>query len=203
MLRLGSIPESMKLGVLMPVFKRKGSNLDAKNYRGITITATIAKILESVLRERIKPIVLESQNGLQRGFTEGSSLINCSPIQEEYIRNNKDLKELTYIAILDAKSAFDNSLLRKVYHLGIEGTHWNLITSLHTNAQTVIKLDGHFSKKFEIKQGVRQGGILSTDPYKIYEIPLLDRFGKIDKIGCAVSQNELSSANFCPTIFLA
>ena len=195
MLRLGSVPDSMKLGVLTPVFKRKGSNLDAKNYRGITITPTIAKILESVLRERIKPIVLESQNGLQRGFTEGSSPMNCSLILEEYIRNNKDLKEPTYIAFLDAKSAFDvvnhNSLLRKVYHLGIDGAHWNLITSLHTNAQTVIKWDGNFSKKFEIKQGVRQGGILSTDLYKIYENPLLDRLENIDhgakigEIGCA------------------
>ena len=87
----------MKLGVLTLVFNRKGSNLDAKNYRGITITPTIAKILESVLRERIKPIVLESQNGLQRGFAEGSSPINCSLILEEYIRNNMDLSEPTYI----------------------------------------------------------------------------------------------------------
>ena len=36
MFRLGSVPDSMKLGVLTPVFKRKGSNLDANNYRGIT-----------------------------------------------------------------------------------------------------------------------------------------------------------------------
>ena len=79
----------------------------------------------------------------------------------------------------------------KVYHLGIEGAHWNLITSLHTNAQTVVKSDGNFSNKFEIKQGVRQGDILSTYLYKIYENPLLDRLEKIDhgakkgEIGCA------------------
>ena len=35
----------MKLGVLTPVFKRKGSNQDAKNYQGITITPTITKHL--------------------------------------------------------------------------------------------------------------------------------------------------------------
>ena len=89
-------------GVLTPVFKRKGSNLHAKNYRGITITPAIAKTLESVLRERIKPIVMECQNGLQHGFTEGFTLMNCSLILEEYIRNNKDVRELTYIAFLDA-----------------------------------------------------------------------------------------------------
>ena len=150
-----------KLGVLTPVFKRKGSNLDAKNYRGITITPTISKILESVLRERIKPFILGSQNPLQRGFTEGSSPMNCSLILEEYIRNNKDAKVPTYIAFLDAKSAFDvvshNSLLRKIYHIGIEGSLWNIISSLHSNARTVIKWEGQLSDVFDIGQGVRPG----------------------------------------------
>ena len=93
MMEMGRVPDCMKLGVLTLVFKRKGSNLDVKNYRGITITPTIAKILESVLRERIKPVIVENQNRLQRGFTEGSSLMNCSLIFEEYIRNNKDSQE--------------------------------------------------------------------------------------------------------------
>ena len=68
-----------------------------------------------------------------------------------------------------------------------------MITILHTDAQTVIKWDGNFSKKFEIKQGVCQSGILSTCThlYKIYENPLLDRLEKIDhgakigEIGCS------------------
>ncbi|MCG7879544.1 MAG: reverse transcriptase family protein [Candidatus Thiodiazotropha taylori] len=195
MMKIGLVPDCMKLGVLTPVFKRKGSNLDAKNYRGITITPTIAKILESVLRERIKPIIMENQNILQRGFTEGSSPMNCSLILEEYIRNNKDSRKPTYVAFLDAKSAFDvvnhSSLLRKVYHLGIEGAHWNLINSLHRDARSVVKWDGCLSEQFEIQQGVRQGGVLSTDLYKIYANPLLDRLEKIDNgakigdIGCA------------------
>ena len=185
MMEVGRVPDCMKLGVLTPVFKRKGSNLDAKNYRGITITPTIAKILESVLRERIKPVIAEKQNRLQRGFTEGSSPMNCSPILEEYIRNNKDSKKPTYIAFLDAKSAFDvvnhTSLLLKVYQIGIEGAHWNLINSLHTNARTIVMWDGCLSEQFEIQQGVRQGGVLSTDLYRVYENPLLDRLEKIDQ----------------------
>ena len=195
MFRTGCAPDCMKLGVLTPVFKRKGSNLDAKNYRGITITPTISKILEALIRERIKPVITENQNPLQRGFTEGSSPMNCSLILEEYIRNNKDSKMPTYIAFLDAKSAFDvvshSSLLRKVYHLGIDGALWNITNSLHTNAKTLIKWDGQFSEEFDIHQGVKQGGVMSTDLYKVYGNTLLDRLDGIYKgatigeIGCA------------------
>ena len=43
MFRMDRVPDCMKLGVLTSVYKRKVTNLDAKNYRGITITPTIAK----------------------------------------------------------------------------------------------------------------------------------------------------------------
>ena len=180
MWHLVTVPDSLKLGVLTPVFKRKVSNLEAKNYRGITVTPILSKVLETVLRERIKPNIAKHQNNLQRGFTEGSSPMNCSLILEESIRENRDNRNLpTYVAFLDAKSAFDvvnhSSLLRKLFHMGIEGQVWNLIDSLHTNAETMVKWGGQFSDKFEIKQGVRQGGILSTNMYKVYDNKLLDR----------------------------
>ena len=95
MLELGTVPESMKLGYLTPVYKRKGSNLDAKNYRGITVTPILSKVLESVITERIKPIILEQQNKLQRGFTENSSPINCSLIIEESIIVEREVPEFS------------------------------------------------------------------------------------------------------------
>ena len=61
----GKIPESLKLGVLTPVYKRKGSNTEAKNYRGITILPVITKILEAVLRGKIQPIINANQSALQ------------------------------------------------------------------------------------------------------------------------------------------
>ena len=105
--------------------------------------------------------------------------MNCSLILEERFRENRDKNLPTYVAFLDAKSAFDvvnhSSLLHKLFHMGIEGQVCNLIDSLHTNAETMVKRGGQFSDKFEIKQGVRQAGILSTDMYKVYDNKLLDR----------------------------
>ena len=161
---VGELPSSVKLGLFTPVFKKKGSNLDSKNYRGITILPILSKLLECILRDRIKPYIEEVQNPMQRGFTKNSSPMNCSLILEEYIRENKDLRRDTFVAFLDAKAAFDvvnhASLMRKLYHIGVEGATWNLIHSLHKEAQAVIRWCGQMSEPFEIKQGVRQGGCL-------------------------------------------
>ena len=62
----------LKEGFLTPIFK-KGDKSNPSNYRGITVTPVILKILEHVLNERQNTILLESQSKLQKGFTAGSS----------------------------------------------------------------------------------------------------------------------------------
>ena len=73
------------------VFKKKGSNSDSKNYRGITVIQIITKVLELVIRARLKQLILEKQNKSQRGFTEKSSPMNTALILEEYIRDRRDI----------------------------------------------------------------------------------------------------------------
>lgn len=175
----GQVTDSMKTGLVTPVFKKKGSNTNSKNYRGITVIPIFTKILELVIRDRIKPLILGKQNKLQRGFTENSSPMNTALILEEYIRDRQDSHMPAYIAFLDVKSAFDvvshQSLMRKLFHIGVEGNMWTLISSLHQDAKSAVKWQGQISEKFCVEQGVRQGGILSTDLYKIYGDSLLDR----------------------------
>ena len=173
------VPSDMKLGVLNPIFKNKGSSKDSQNYRDITITPVLTKILETILKARIQPILMERQNPLQRGFTEKSSPMNCALLVEEFYRNNKDLNKPTYIAFMDVKSAFDvvvhENLMRKLYHNGVGGLNWLLINSLHQESLTSVKWQGQLSKSYVNEQGVRQGGVLSTDLFKVYDNGLLDR----------------------------
>ena len=105
--------------------------------------------------------------------------MNTALILEEYIRDRQDLQMPAYIAFLDAKSAFDvvshQNPMRKLFHVGIEGNLWTHIGSLHQDAKSAVKWQGQISEKFRVEQRVRQGGILSTDLYKVYNDSLLDR----------------------------
>ena len=182
MIRLGKVPDCLKTGLISPVFKNKGSNKESKNYRGITVTPVLSKTLELLLRKTIRPAIDKVQSDLQRGFTEGSSCMNCALILEEYLRECKDMNKTTYVAFLDAKSAFDvvshDSLLRKLFNIGVEGKSWSGIHSLYQEADSAVKWNGLLSGKFRVEQGVRQGGILSTDCYKLYKNNALLRVEK-------------------------
>ena len=175
----GVIPEVLKVGLLSPIFKNKGSANDAANYRGITVLPVFEKIIEYILKERTYKLLERSQSTFQRGFTKHTSPLHASLIVEEVARESKDTSTDCNFIMLDAKAAFDvvchNHLLRRLYHSGVTDIHWNLIQSLHTNSTSVVKWQGKRSDPFQVFQGVKQGGIASTDFYKSYVNPLLLR----------------------------
>jgi hypothetical protein len=84
-------------------------------------------------------------------------------------------------------------MLRRVYQAGIDDKHWVLIKSLHENAVSSAKWADQRSEPFEVNQGVRQGGILSTDLYKLYINPLQKRLEATNIVGivCAPGLNSL------------
>ena len=173
-----SISESLKMGLLTLVFKNKGTRQQAINYRGITVLSVIGKIVETVIKCRTNNCILEAQNKRQRGFTAGSSPMNSAlPIEESY-RESKDNNAILHLVLLDAKAAFDtvihSHMFRRVFLAGIDDGHWGLIKDLHENAKSVIKWEGNISQPFQVNQGDRQRGILSTNLYKLYIHQLLN-----------------------------
>ena len=59
--------------------------------------------------------------------------------------------------------------MRRLFQIGVDGVLWNLIYSLHSDAQTTVRWMGQTSERFEIHQGVRQGG--SSAPTCMRYIP--------------------------------
>jgi hypothetical protein len=159
----GDILEALKIGLLSPIFKNKGSKNDAINYRGITVLPVISRIVEAVIRNRIQPLIHNMQNPTQRGFTKRSSPMNAAlPVQESY-RILTDEKQNGHLVLLDAKAAFDKVVHSHLYHAGIQDKTWTIIKSLHHHAESSIKWAGSTSDCFKVDMGCRQGGILSTN----------------------------------------
>ena len=59
--------------------------------------------------------------------------------------------------------------------------------ALHKGAESVVKWEGSTTDSFKVLQGVRQGGILSTDLYKLYGNGQLQRMEETG-IGCHIGE---------------
>ena len=57
---LEHVPDSLKMGIVIPVYKGGGKDpLDTNSYRGITLTSVIAKVLESLVLARLRDHLTE------------------------------------------------------------------------------------------------------------------------------------------------
>ena len=71
------VTEDWRTGLIVPIWKRKGDAQDTGKYRGITLLSHIMKLLERILdnmlRERVKHNLGEEQMGFRkgRGTTDG------------------------------------------------------------------------------------------------------------------------------------
>ena len=151
----------LKEGIVTPIYKKGDASLPG-NYRGITVTPVILKVLEHILNTRHNTILEPKQSGLQRGFTQGCSSLNAAVILTECIQESKNQGQNLLLTTLDAQKAFDvvdhHSLLRRLYLDGVEGDDWLLIKDLYTDCTSKIKWAGLLSDPINIHQGVRQGG---------------------------------------------
>ena len=104
-------------------------------------------------------------------------MLNVALIVSEAQNESKDIGEPLKLVTLDACKAFDvvwqDSLLRKMYNVGIQEEVWECLSNLYDGATSSVKWLDLVSFPSEIKQGVRQGGILSTLHYKLLNHDLL------------------------------
>ncbi|CAG2209834.1 unnamed protein product [Mytilus edulis] len=171
------VPIFLKTGILTPILKIEKDKTLPSSYRGITVTKTFAKILQSILKDRVDSVFNNIQNSLQRGFIEGVSSL-CAAFLTSDIEESKKFKILLILITLDAEKAFDKLnheiLFNKLYHYGIKGKLWKLLRNLYKGMSIKVKWEGQCTEDVMVLQGIQQGGNLSTTLYKCYNNVILD-----------------------------
>ena len=206
----GSVCESLKVGVILPLFKGKGAkgNNNKDNYRGITLFPTLCEIYEMVLLNRYENYA--KQNGLfsnlQFGFEEGVGCTEASFTILESINHKLERGSKVFGCFLDVCKAFDtvwiDGLLYKLFtEFDIKGGMWLAIKDLYTEVRGQVLYSSTLSKKFDISQGTGRGRILAPLWYKVYINSLLN---ELTNHCYAISINQLSlhSPSFADDIAL-
>ena len=113
----------------------------------------------------------------------------------------KNKREILFVAALGVQKAFDvvnlELLLMELYLGRITGNDRLLVRDFYSDMTTSVKWEIHLSAQFVIRQGVRQGGVLSTFHYKrlnnLHLIVLEDRYTGI--VNCSICVSHRSVAD--------
>ena len=169
----GEIPDILKLQTIIPMFK-KGSKTLPANYRPVSLTSHLTKLLERILRKKLVHHI-ETNNLLsnnQHAFRAGRSCLSQLLQHIEYVLQVLETKCNIDVVYLDFAKAFDKVdhiiLLKKVQQFGIKGKLYTWIQSFLSNRYQQVIVDGVLSKKEKVISGVPQGTVLGPLLFLIY-----------------------------------
>ena len=126
-LNTGDVPQDWKLANVTAIFK-KGKKCSPSNYRPISLTVNICKVLESIIRDKI--IELLEKHTLvrdsQHGFVRNKSCLTNLLVFVEKVANYLDSGYPVDVIYLDFQKAFDKVphkrlILKKLAAHGIDG----------------------------------------------------------------------------------
>ena len=162
-LNTGDLPAEWTLANVAPIFK-KGSKLQAVNYRPVSLTCISCKLFEHIVCKHIighledHEILTDLQHGFRSGRSFETQLITTfHDIASAYNKKGSQID----IAVLDFSKAFDtvphDGLLSKLKHYGIDDKIWLWISNF---LKQRVVVDGIQSDLVTVDSGVPQGTVL-------------------------------------------
>lgn len=172
-------PQLIKL-TRTPLIYKTGDRKDPANYRPITVSSAILRLLHRILAKRIKANI--RNNITQRGFNSiDVTMANCL-ILDCFIQTKKAENKNMAVVSMDIKKAFDtishSSIEKALRKHGIdENTVEYIMNNLH-EAKTTIKVGQDYTPEITTSRGVRQGDPLSPVLFNMVINELLTQFSR-------------------------
>ena len=203
----GNLPDDWLAACITAIHKKGDKSLPG-NYRPISMTSILCKIMESLVRDNL--VEHMERNGLFSAFQHGfvplgdclTNLLVCIEKWVEILEAN-DCVDVVYT---DFSKAFDSvphqRLLRKLKNNGIIGRTLAWIESFLSNRQQQVRVDDEYSSWKPVKSGIPQGSVLGPILFVIFinDMPevvqsICQLFADDAKIFDTVNLRDLNSGN--------
>jgi hypothetical protein len=178
-LKSGALPLDWRTGNITPIFK-KGLKTKVENYRPISLTCVICKILESIIRDKLvkhmkdNNLFSDRQYGFIKGRSTVSQLLKIMDKWTDYLENGGQIDAI----YTDLEKAFDKvphrNLLNKLRWYKIDNNVIDWIGSFLTNRLQRVRLEDTFSNWAKVLSGIPQGTILGPLLFLIYINDIMD-----------------------------
>ena len=176
----GKFPNCFQQAMVTPILKKPTlDHNDLKNYRPISNTSFLSKLLEKIVYKRLIHHVSSNNldSPLQSAYKRNHSTETALLLVQNDILRAIDCKKAALLVMLDLSSAFDTLdqtiLLNRLSQLyGVRDAPLSWFTSYFRDRKNRVRIEGTLSDETQVEFGVPQGSVLGPALFAYYIKPV-------------------------------
>jgi hypothetical protein len=172
----GEVLQTQKQGTIVCLPKTTSPERPA-DYRALTVLNTDLKLMARVISKRLESILLHVIHSGQHCGVRGRTILEATAKIRDSIAYAEVTGTSMCILSLDLKDAFDNIAHTYLYEVlrahGFSEVLIRQIRAMYDGATASVMINGHNSRPFPVRRGVKQGCPLAVLLYALALNPLL------------------------------
>jgi len=194
----GKVPSEWREGIIIWLYKGKGSRSSCSSYRPISLLSVPGKVFAHVLLARLQSLLSMCRCSQQSRFTAGGSKIDAILALQLLSELHHKFNQPLNVAYIDIKAAFNSvdrcGLWKALRCTAAPPSVVHLMKDLHRGTTSRVCVAGQLSQPFETTSGVRQGCFLAPALFCVAIDWILSRC--VNSMGTTVSTFRFTDQDY-------